>query len=77
MKVWVNGRLADADSPEAGISPLDHALLTGDGVFETLCVYDGRTFAVTRHLARLRRSADVLGLGVPDDGADVGAAGGD
>lgn len=63
--VCIDGRLVDAS--EARISPFDHALLTGDGVFETLRVYDGRPFAMTRHLARLHRSATGLRLAVPHE----------
>ena len=67
MMVWVNGRLSlDED---AHISPFDHAILTGDGVFETLKVEASVAFAVRRHLERLERSAAGLGLEVP--AADV------
>jgi branched-chain amino acid aminotransferase len=62
--VWIDGELADAES--ARISPFDHGLLTGDGVFETLIVYDGRPFAVRRHLERLAVSCKGLGLEMPD-----------
>ena len=65
MKVWVGDRLWEEQ--EARISPFDHALLTGDGVFETLKVTDGVPFALRRHLARLRRSAQGLFLPSPDD----------
>jgi branched-chain amino acid aminotransferase len=63
-KVWIDGALVGAD--EAGVSPFDHGLLTGDGVFETLRIYDGTPFAMRRHLARLTRSAEGLGLRLPD-----------
>ena len=64
MQLWINGRmLSDA---EARISPLDHGLLTGDGVFESVRVSGGRPFALGRHLSRLARSADGLGLPCPD-----------
>lgn len=62
--VWLDGRLLSAD--EAAISPFDHGLLTGDGVFETLVARDGEPFAHTRHHQRLRRSADCMGLETPD-----------
>jgi branched-chain amino acid aminotransferase len=62
--VWIDGRLvAEAD---ARVSPFDHGLLTGDGVFETLCVYRGVPFAVRRHLERLARSAAGLRLALPE-----------
>ena len=64
MKVWLNGALVDAD--RAGVSPMDHGLLTGDGVFETLRVYDRRIFAWERHLDRLAYSAGALALPLPD-----------
>jgi branched-chain amino acid aminotransferase len=61
--VWVDGALLPEE--EARISPFDHGLLTGDGVFETLRVYGGMPFAWTRHLRRLARSADGLDLALP------------
>lgn len=61
--VWLNGAVVDA--AEARISPFDHGLLTGDGVFEALRVYGGTPFAVRRHLGRLARSAAILGLDAP------------
>lgn len=64
--VWMDGRLVRAD--EARVSPFDHGLLTGDGVFETLIVYDGQPFAVRRHLERLAVSCKGLGLECPDAG---------
>lgn len=62
--VWVNGSLRASDAPQ--LSALDHGLLVGDGVFETLGVYRGVPFAWTRHHARLRRSAEGLRLAVPE-----------
>jgi branched-chain amino acid aminotransferase len=62
--VWVDGRLVDAGV--ARVSPFDHGLLTGDGVFETMRVYRGQAFAWRRHLDRLERSAEGLGLALPD-----------
>ena len=62
--VWVDGSLADGAG--ARVSVFDHALLTGDGVFETLRVYDGVPFALRRHLERLARSAAGMRLPLPD-----------
>jgi branched-chain amino acid aminotransferase len=61
--VWVDGKVAGAD--EAGVLAVDHGLTVGDGVFETCKVVDGVPFALTRHLGRLARSADLLGLPCP------------
>ena len=49
------------------ISANDHAIVVGDGVFETMKVVDGTAFALTRHLRRLRFSADGLRMLPPDD----------
>jgi branched-chain amino acid aminotransferase len=64
--VWIDGRLIE--EAEARLSPFDHGLLTGDGVFETLRVYRGVPFAVGRHLDRLARSAAGLRLAAPHEG---------
>ncbi|MGL5829055.1 MAG: aminotransferase class IV, partial [Angustibacter sp.] len=62
---WVNGRLGEPG--RADLSSLDHGFTVGDGVFETLKVSSGVPFALTRHLARLARSAASLGLQPPDE----------
>jgi branched-chain amino acid aminotransferase len=61
--VCLNGELVDAD--DARISPFDHGLMVGDGVFETCKVIDGVAFALRRHLDRLARSAKGLDLELP------------
>ncbi len=64
MTAWIDGRLLPL--AEAKVSVLDHGLVVGDGVFETLRVYGGVPFAWTRHLARLCVSAEGIGLDLPD-----------
>jgi branched-chain amino acid aminotransferase len=64
VTTWLNGSLVPLD--DARVSVLDHGLVVGDGVFETLRVYRGVPFAWTRHWARLCASAEGLGLAVPD-----------
>lgn len=44
------------------VSVLDRAFLFGDAVYEAIRIYDGRLFLVDRHLARLRRSLNELGI---------------
>jgi branched-chain amino acid aminotransferase len=63
--VWCNGDLVREDLVR--ISPFDHGLLTGDGVFESIVTERGEPFALTRHLVRLRHSADGMGLDLPGD----------
>lgn len=64
MRIWADGALRDAE--DARVSVLDHGFTVGDGVFETVRSADGTPFALTRHLARLARSARGLGLPEPD-----------
>ena len=61
--VWVDGALVD--EREARVSPFDHGLLTGDGVFETMKIVRGRAFAARRHLDRLVRSTAGMRLPCP------------
>ncbi|MGH9031746.1 MAG: aminotransferase class IV [Acidimicrobiia bacterium] len=61
--VWIDGELLATTA--ARVSPFDHGLLVGDGVFETLRVYGGVPFAWTRHHERLHRSAAGLGIEAP------------
>ncbi len=71
VAVWINGDLVPDN--EARISVFDHGLVVGDGVFETVKVAEGQPFALTRHLARLGRSA--AGLGLPEIDLDAIRAG--
>jgi branched-chain amino acid aminotransferase len=67
VRIWLNGRLYD-DPHQATIAGIDHGLVVGDGVFETLKVTERGAFAVRRHLDRLNRSAAALALPEPDQG---------
>ena len=62
---WADGRILSPG--EATVRADDHSVVVGDGVFETTGVLDGVPFALTRHLARLARSAAGLGIQAPDD----------
>jgi branched-chain amino acid aminotransferase len=68
MRTWFNGHLLQSPD-ERVVSPLDHGMIVGDGVFETIQISDNQPFALTRHLDRLVRSAEGLGIGKPDIGA--------
>jgi len=65
VKIWVDGTISEVGAGR--LSPLDHGFTVGDGVFETCKVVDGKAFALTRHLARLQRSANGLALPDPDE----------
>jgi branched-chain amino acid aminotransferase len=71
VTVWANGKVTPAD--EATVAATDHGMTVGDGIFETCKVVDGVPFALTRHLRRLGRSAEVLALVCPPD-AEIEAA---
>lgn len=60
VRVWVDGALVEPGG--RALSPLDHGVTVGDGVFETMKIVDGKSFALTRHLRRLDRSLEGLGL---------------
>ena len=62
---WVDGQLVEPGT--ATVRADDHAVVVGDGVFETMKVVDGAAFALSRHLRRLDRSAAGLGLDEPDE----------
>jgi len=61
--VSVNGRITGEG--DAVISVFDHGFLYGEGVYETLRTYRGVPFLYDRHLRRLRRSAELIGLAIP------------
>jgi 4-amino-4-deoxychorismate lyase len=64
LAVAVSGRgLVPVDEPVLFAD--DQALLRGRAVFETLRVYGGRPFRLAEHLARMRRSAERLGVDFP------------
>lgn len=66
--LWLDDGLVPTAA--ARVSPFDHGVTVGDGVFETCRILDdaagtAHAFALTRHLRRLRTSAAGLGLTVP------------
>ncbi|MDP6460861.1 MAG: aminotransferase class IV, partial [Gemmatimonadota bacterium] len=61
-----NGRVTPTE--EARVSVLDTGYLYGDGIYETMRAYGGSAFALDRHLARLRRSGDAIGLRTLNEG---------
>jgi branched-chain amino acid aminotransferase len=65
MHVYLNGKIIP--SKEALVSVFDHGFLYGDGIYETMRVYDRVTFMLDEHLQRLRRSASLIGLTLPLD----------
>ncbi len=67
---WRDGSLQPGAPPDRGLE-------FGDGLFETLAVVAGRPRLLDRHLARLARGAERLGLALPPSpalAAELGAA---
>lgn len=56
--VYLDGAWLDRDS--AKVSVYDHGLLYGDGVFEGMRVYNGKTFKLKEHVDRLYDSAQAI-----------------
>lgn len=63
--VWVDGELLQADGRH--LSAFDRGFQLGDGVFETLRARGGRPTELEEHLARLRHSAEGLGIDLDED----------
>lgn len=72
MYVYLNNK--PVPKSEAVVSVFDHGFLYGDGVYETMRVYDGVVFMLEEHLVRLYRSASMIGLDIPKDADQVKAA---
>jgi branched-chain amino acid aminotransferase len=70
--LWQNGALRAEE--DFRIDPGDRGLLLGDGLFETMRARDGQVPLLNRHLARLRASAERLGLPLPHGPALLGQA---
>lgn len=60
MFVCINGKFVK--KAEAKISVFDNGFMYGDGIYETLRIYDGVIFELKEHLARLKKSAEITGL---------------
>ncbi len=66
---WIDQSIIPAR--QAAISVFDHGLLYGDGIFEGLRFYHGRTFMLEAHLQRLLESAQAIDLELPFDSGQI------
>jgi len=64
MWIYLNDRFVKES--EATVSVFDHGFLYGDGVYETIRSYGEKIFMRDQHLARLNRSAEAIGLTIPN-----------
>jgi branched-chain amino acid aminotransferase len=65
MNIFLNNRIVPAS--DANVSVYDHGFLYGDGIYETMRAYQGVVFMFGRHLERLRRSASLIRLRLPEE----------
>jgi branched-chain amino acid aminotransferase len=63
FEVYVNGRFCPES--EAKVSVFDHGLLYGDGVYDTLCGWNGYIFRLEQHVDRLYQSAHAVKIEIP------------
>ncbi len=63
LEVYLNGEFVPEN--EAKISVFDHGLLYGDGVYDTLCGWNGYIFKLEQHIDRLYRSAHTIKMQIP------------
>jgi branched-chain amino acid aminotransferase len=56
--VYLNGKLIESNVGLIGID--DMGVLQGDGLFETMRAYNGKIFAIEKHIERLARSAATI-----------------
>lgn len=69
--VWFNGALVTGP---LAVDPGDRGLLLGDGIFETIAVFDGKPVWLAEHLERLVEAAATLGIPVDHTNIDVAIA---
>lgn len=63
MIVYLNGEYLPAE--EAKISPLDRGFLFGDGIYEAIPSYGGRTVGMQLHIERMKRGLAAIGIENP------------
>ncbi len=71
-QVWCNGAFIAGDG--ASVSVTDRGFTLADGIFETLLARDKKPLWLAEHLARLRGSANFLGLLIVYDDAQIESA---
>jgi branched-chain amino acid aminotransferase len=66
LKLYFSGRIVDES--EALIPFMDRGVIFGDGLFETIRLYEGKPFRLQRHLARFQQGCEALRFsGAPGD----------
>ena len=63
--VYLNGEYMPME--EARISPMDRGFLCGDGIYEVIPCYGGKTVGLAPHLNRMQEGLDAISLGLNVD----------
>ncbi|HXE41467.1 MAG TPA: aminotransferase class IV, partial [Candidatus Baltobacteraceae bacterium] len=63
MLVFLNGKFVPEE--RAVVSVFDRAFLLGDGLFETMLIFNGKPFRWQQHMERLQRGAKFLKIKLP------------
>ena len=63
LPCYLNGAFTTID--RAQVSVMDRGFLLGDGIYEVVPFYGGRPFRWPQHLARLRRSLQLVRIDLP------------
>ena len=71
MDIWcyLNGEILFLE--EARVAINDRGALYGDGLFETLRIYEGQPFLLESHLKRMQEGARTLGMNMPFSPTEV------
>ncbi len=64
MLVYLNGKFLSESEAKVPVS--DRGFLLGDGLFETMRVYNGHVFKLNEHLRRLQRGCGLLNITIPE-----------
>lgn len=68
--IVINGRITEGGC----VPPDDRGFLLGDGLFETIPLYDGAPFFLDLHFERIARAAREIGMEPPFDLDDIAGA---
>lgn len=60
MNTWINGKILS--EIKAVINVQDESVRYGSGLFETIRIYHGTPFLLTRHLKRMYQSTEIFGF---------------
>lgn len=71
MMVWKNGEIISGNN---AVDASDRGVTLGDGLFETIAVVDGAPMRLNRHIDRLERGLDTLGISAEIESATIGEA---